>query len=129
MKNGLACGCGRIDVHAHFCPKFINVILTGRVATGTYDFRGFEREDKRLEAGLGASYLQALNRRGLTTVNGGMPLPPWNAELALATMDKLEIETAILSVSSPSTHVLPIAAKPDMCRAVNLAGIRRRSLQ
>lgn len=34
-----------------------NVILTGRVASGKYDFRGFDREDERLEAGAAATYL------------------------------------------------------------------------
>ncbi|MBU6372131.1 MAG: outer membrane beta-barrel protein [Alphaproteobacteria bacterium] len=34
-----------------------NVILTGRLASGKYDFRGFDREDERLEAGVAATYL------------------------------------------------------------------------
>lgn len=67
-------------------------------------------------------YLEALAKRSITKVDGGMPLPAWSAESALATMDKLEIETAIISLSSPSTHFLPVEEKPDLCRAVNLSG-------
>lgn len=67
-------------------------------------------------------YASALARSGLTRLDGGMPIPVWNSTLALATMDKLEIETAIISLSSPSTHFLPVAEKPELCRQVNLAG-------
>lgn len=89
MTTGPACGCGRIDVHAHFLPEV---------------------------------YTEALARHGHATVDGGIPLPPWSKDLALATMDKLEIETAMISLSSPSTHFLPVEAKPALCRAVNRAG-------
>lgn len=67
-------------------------------------------------------YTDALAQRGITHLDGGMPVPTWTAELALATMDKLDIGTAMLSLSSPSTHFLPVAEKPALCRAVNLAG-------
>ncbi|MFT3723252.1 MAG: amidohydrolase family protein [Hyphomonadaceae bacterium] len=67
-------------------------------------------------------YTDALARHGLTRLDGGMPIPTWNTALALTTMDKMEIETAIVSVSSPSTHFLPVQEKPDLCRQINLAG-------
>ncbi len=67
-------------------------------------------------------YAAALAKHGLTRLDGGMPIPMWNTTLALATMDKLEIDTAIISLSSPSTHFLPVEERPDMCRQVNLAG-------
>lgn len=67
-------------------------------------------------------YTEALAKHGLTTVDGGMPLPKWNTALALATMDRLQIDTAMISLSSPSLHFLPTAEKPDLCRKVNLAG-------
>lgn len=89
MSQSPICGCGRIDVHAHFLPEV---------------------------------YLNALAKHGLTKVDGGMPLPQWNTAVALSTMDKLEIETAIISLSSPSTHFLAVEEKPDLCRQVNLAG-------
>lgn len=67
-------------------------------------------------------YANALAKHGLTRLDGGMPIPAWNTALALTTMDKLEIETAIISLSSPSTHFLPVQEKPDLARQVNLAG-------
>lgn len=67
-------------------------------------------------------YASALAKHGLTKLDGGMPIPVWNSALALTTMDKLEIETAIISLSSPSTHFLPVQEKPDLARQVNLAG-------
>lgn len=67
-------------------------------------------------------YTDALAARGMTKLDGGMPIPAWSADAALKTMDKLEIETAIISLSSPSTHFLPVADKPALCRQVNLAG-------
>jgi predicted TIM-barrel fold metal-dependent hydrolase len=67
-------------------------------------------------------YTDALAARGITKLDGGMPIPAWSADAALKTMDKFEIETAIISLSSPSTHFLPVEEKPDLCRKVNLAG-------
>lgn len=89
MKS--SCGCGRIDVHAHFLPDF---------------------------------YCEALANAGLRTLDGGMPVPAWEAAAHLEMMDGLEIETAMLSVSSPSTHFLPEAERPAMCRAINDEGAR-----
>jgi len=44
-----------------------DLILTGRVGTGSYDFRGFDRTDDRVEAGVGATYL--INRKASISVN------------------------------------------------------------
>lgn len=85
------CGCGRIDVHAHFLPGF---------------------------------YCEALAKAGLTTLDGGFPVPAWSEAAHLEMMDRLEIATAMLSVSSPSTHFLPEAERPAMCRAINDEGAR-----
>ena len=67
-------------------------------------------------------YTDALAARGITKLDGGMPIPAWSADAALRTMDKLEIETAIISLSSPSTHFLAVEEKPALCRKVNLEG-------
>lgn len=83
------CGCGRIDVHAHFLPE---------------------------------CYLHALKAAGLTTVDGGFPIPAWSAEAALGVMDRQQIATAMISLSSPSTHFLPDEQKPSLVREVNDAG-------
>lgn len=87
--SALACGCGRIDVHAHFLPDF---------------------------------YCEALAKAGLATVDGGMPIPAWSAAAALEVMDRQEIATAMVSLSSPSTHFLPQSERGALCRQVNEAG-------
>lgn len=45
-------------------------------------------------------YLEHLNRLGITK-SLGVELPEWSPESALSLMDKMEIETAIASISSP----------------------------
>lgn len=67
-------------------------------------------------------YTDALAQRGITRLDGGMPIPAWSADAALAMMDRNEIETSMISLSSPSTHFLPIEEKLPLVRAVNHAG-------
>ncbi|HLY79037.1 MAG TPA: amidohydrolase family protein [Caulobacteraceae bacterium] len=67
-------------------------------------------------------YAQALAGAGLTTLDGGFPVPKWSAEAALETMDRLEIATAIVSLSSPSSHFLPSPERPALVAKVNDAG-------
>lgn len=67
-------------------------------------------------------YTEALQAAGLETLDGGIPIPQWSEESALETMDKFEIATALISLSSPSTHFLEEAKRPALCRAVNEAG-------
>lgn len=74
-------------------------------------------------------YRQALDSAGLKTLDGGMPIPEWSEDLALATMDRLGIETAMLSISSPSVRFVQGAAELKLCRDVNRAGadlVKRR---
>lgn len=51
-------------------------------------------------------YRAALQRAGITDA-GGRELPQWSAEASLETMIALDIDTAILSVSTPGTTFLP----------------------
>ncbi len=67
-------------------------------------------------------YTQALNKAGLKTLDGGFPVPGWSAEAALEMMARQGIEVAMISLSSPSTHFLPVAEKPRLVREVNDAG-------
>ena len=67
-------------------------------------------------------YAQALARAGLTSLDGGFPIPAWSAAAALELMDRQGIATAMVSLSSPSAHFLPIAGRPALVRAVNDAG-------
>jgi len=69
-------------------------------------------------------YCEALAKAGLKTLDGGMPVPAWSEAAHLEMMDRLEIATAMLSVSSPSTHFLPEAERPAICRAINDEGAR-----
>lgn len=67
-------------------------------------------------------YASALANAGMTTVDGGMPVPQWSEAAALDVMDRQGIATALISLSSPSTHFLPDAEKPKLVREVNEAG-------
>src|SRR5271167_4773620 len=68
------------------------------------------------------AYAQALARVGLRTLDGGFPVPEWSATAAIEMMDRQEIATAIVSLSSPSAHFLPPAERPDLVAEVNDAG-------
>lgn len=67
-------------------------------------------------------YVEALGRAGLKTVDGGMPVPTWSEEAALEVMDRQGIATAIVSLSSPSTHFLPEGERRALSRRINEAG-------
>lgn len=67
-------------------------------------------------------YVDALGKAGLRTLDGGMPIPAWSAEAAIAMMDRQGIATAMVSLSSPSAHFLPPAQRPGLVRQVNAAG-------
>ncbi len=67
-------------------------------------------------------YLNALKKAGLNTLDGGFPIPSWSEQAALDVMGRQNIDTAVISLSSPSTHFLPVAEKPGLVRDVNDAG-------
>jgi predicted TIM-barrel fold metal-dependent hydrolase len=67
-------------------------------------------------------YARALAGAGLTTLDGGFPIPRWSAAAALNLMDRQGIATAVVSLSSPSAHFLPVAERPALVAAVNDAG-------
>lgn len=66
------------------------------------------------------AYYQALAEAKLITLDGGFPVPQWSEALALAHMDKHNIETSIVSVSSPSVGFLkePLA-RQKLAREIN----------
>jgi 6-methylsalicylate decarboxylase len=68
------------------------------------------------------AYRDALRRAGLTSLDGGFPIPAWSEAAALEMMDRQGIETAMVSLSSPSAHFLPADERPALVRAVNDAG-------
>lgn len=64
-------------------------------------------------------YSEALKAAGLVTVDGGMPVPHWTPDRALAIMDEIGVAGAVLSVSSPHVSFLPPARAATLCRQVN----------
>lgn len=67
-------------------------------------------------------YAEALAKAGLETVDGGMPIPVWSVTAALEMMDRQQIATGMISLSSPSTHFLAPAKRGALVRQVNEAG-------
>ena len=61
-------------------------------------------------------------KAGLNTLDGGFPIPKWSADAAIGVMDRQDVATAIVSLSSPSAHFLPQAERPVLVRGVNDAG-------
>jgi predicted TIM-barrel fold metal-dependent hydrolase len=64
-------------------------------------------------------YQQALMDAGLKTVDGGMPVPGWTPDGALAVMDDVGVTGALLSVSSPHVNFVDPATAITLCRSIN----------
>jgi len=62
-------------------------------------------------------YAAWLRRQGIAA--GGLPIPDWSPEAALALMDERGVGTAILSVSTPGVHLGDDAEARAMARDVN----------
>ena len=68
-------------------------------------------------------YREAAQAAGLAQPDAGVPAwPDWSEAAALATMDRLGIGTALLSISSPGVHFGDDAAAGRLARQVNEAG-------
>jgi len=65
------------------------------------------------------AYLEALRNAGLKLLDGGMPVPQWSPEQALAIMDELEISGAVLSVSSPHLNFVSNSEAISLSRSIN----------
>ena len=72
-------------------------------------------------------YRHALQEAGLETLDGGIPVPDWSPEEALALMDEVGIDGALLSISSPHVSFVDAAKAVGLCRSINdsAAEIRR----
>lgn len=64
-------------------------------------------------------YRAAAEAAGLTEVDGFGRLPDWTATGHLDLMDRVGIETSVLSISSPGVHFGDDAAAGDLAREVN----------
>jgi predicted TIM-barrel fold metal-dependent hydrolase len=62
-------------------------------------------------------YAAWLRRRGVEA--GGLPIPDWSPEAALALMDERGVESAILSVSTPGMHLGDDTEARALARDVN----------
>lgn len=67
-------------------------------------------------------YQRALHEAGISTTDGGMPVPAWSLENHLAHMQRAGIMTSILSLSSPGVAFLGGNAARRLARSVNEAG-------
>src|SRR5262249_30498489 len=54
-------------------------------------------------------YRTALANQGITTA-GGIPIPDWSPQLAVAFMDKYGIQTQVVSISEPGVYFMPTSA-------------------
>lgn len=64
-------------------------------------------------------YRRALADAGIDRPDGIKAVPAWSEQLALNTMDRLDIEFAMLSISSPGVHFGDDQAAGRLARAVN----------
>ena len=64
-----------------------------------------------------AAYAAWLKRKGMEA--GGLPIPEWSADSAIALMDKYGIQTAIVSVSTPGVNLGDDAEAREKARELN----------
>lgn len=64
-------------------------------------------------------YREALFAAGLSRPDGIKAIPPWSAEEALATMDRLDVTRSYVSISSPGVHFGDDAAAAALARQCN----------
>src|SRR5712692_4661824 len=64
-----------------------------------------------------AAYAEWLRRKGLDA--GGLPIPEWSVDSAIALMDKYGIQTAIMSISTPGVHLGDDAEAREKAREMN----------
>jgi predicted TIM-barrel fold metal-dependent hydrolase len=64
-------------------------------------------------------YIAELNRLGVMAAGGLTTFPPWSVELALTTMERFGISTAITSISSPGVYFGDVASAKSLARLCN----------
>lgn len=64
-------------------------------------------------------YEHALLAAGITQPDGIKATPSWSEQSHLATMDRLDVDTAMVSISTPGVHFGDDAAAAQLARAVN----------
>lgn len=71
-------------------------------------------------------YRDALLAAGQGQPDGIKAIPDWSEELALDTMGRLDVDVAVLSISSPGVHFGDDTRAADLARAVNEEAVRIR---
>ncbi len=69
-------------------------------------------------------YREAQVAAGHSKPDGIAAIPPWDAPMALRTMDELGVATAFISITSPGVHFGDDAQARHLCRLVNAEGAR-----
>jgi predicted TIM-barrel fold metal-dependent hydrolase len=69
-------------------------------------------------------YRQAAMQAGEIKPNGMPGWPAWDVDSALATMDRLDLSAAVLSIAPPGVHFGDAASARSLARAVNEAGAK-----
>src|SRR5262245_57296817 len=65
------------------------------------------------------AYRAAAARLGLTSFDGGMPIPAWSPAVALDFMDRNQIGLQVLSLASPPVHTLDRPHLVSLTRRAN----------
>lgn len=65
------------------------------------------------------AYREAAQRLGLTSFDGGMPIPGWNPATALDFMDRNQIAVQVLSLASPPVYTLDRHQTAMLARRAN----------
>jgi predicted TIM-barrel fold metal-dependent hydrolase len=68
------------------------------------------------------AYREALSAAGIDRPDGFPYVPDWEPETALAAMDEIGIQVAMLSISSPGVHIGPRESTRALARRVNEDG-------
>lgn len=69
-------------------------------------------------------YREALTRHGHAQPDGFPHIPEWSAAEHVAAMDRIGIETSLLSISSPGVHLSDEIVTSELTRSINEAGRR-----
>lgn len=73
------------------------------------------------------AYRELLARHGLTTLDGGFPIPDWSVEGHLAAMGELGVDYSVMSISSPHVHMGDDAEAAEVAAACNDFGSKAAS--
>jgi predicted TIM-barrel fold metal-dependent hydrolase len=116
------------DLRLHYGRRgFLNRLLAAAAAIGTGAAARATASIPRIDVHahfVPDFYRQAAIKAGEIKPNGMPGWPAWDSESALATMDRLELSAAVLSIAPPGVNFGDAASARSLARAVNEAGAR-----